>query len=176
MTNYIIRTSQWLLLVGSFTLLGIAAAETSIRNIDGELSAYFPNEPKFNGEAGSGGFKLRSYEYTDEHDIIVYTASYQLHPHDFDGQPEKDVVRDYAEGQAISVSGGIVDFEYKSIGDAAAIFSMEFEYQGVKMRKYSIVVLNNGRLKQWSVQDILGYSSADAKTIFYNHVGSAKLQ
>lgn len=55
-----------------------AFAEFSIYTIDGKFEAVFPAKPQFTGELGEGKQKHRSYNYTDENSLIVYTATYQV--------------------------------------------------------------------------------------------------
>ena len=160
--------------VGIFLLLsGNAFAEFTVYTIDKKLEAVFPAKPQFTGELGKGKQKSRSYNHTDENNIIVYNATYQVGTVYFNENEVIDALRYYVQGQVQSVNGKLISKQNKIIGgNKSVIFSISFQFQGVSGRKYSVVSYKNGHFYQWSVQDLPGHSKLAAKKIFNTYVGN----
>ena len=117
-----------------------AFAEFSIYTIDKKFEAVFPANPQFTGELGEGIQKHRSYNYTDESNLIVYTATYQVGKTRFKKSDVSEALSNYVKGQALVVGGSVKSYSNKNIdGNNSAIFHIKFQYQGVPVRKYGVV-------------------------------------
>ena len=154
-----------------FLLSGNAFAEFSVYTIDNKFEAAFPAVPELTGETGEGKNKHRSYNYTDEKNLIIYTATYQVGKLVFKKSDISEALNYYVKGQAISVGGSVESYSNKNInGNDSAIFYVKLQYHGMPVRKYGVVSYKDGHFYQWAVQDIPTISSLNAKNIFNTYL------
>ncbi len=162
------------LITVSFILIicpGQLGAEIRTYSIENKYEAAFPAPPKYSGEMGKKEKKHRSYSYTDEANLIIYTATFQVGKFDFDSSSIQGALSQYAKGQAQVVKGKLSSYESKKRGDNfSATFMVKYQYQGVAVRKYSVVSYSNRSFYQWSVQDFPLISILDAQKIFKKHI------
>lgn len=159
--------------VGIFTLLfyGNAFAEFFIYTIDGKFDAVFPAKPQFTGEIGEGDQKHRSYNYTDENSLIVYTATYQVGRAVYAKKDIPEALSNYVKGQALVVGGGVDTYTPKVInGNSSATFVVKYQYQGVPVKKYGVVSYKDGHFYQWAVQDFPSMSKLSGENIFRSYL------
>lgn len=150
---------------------GKAFAEFAIYTIDDRYEAVFPASPRFGGELGEGAGKHRSYNYTDESNLIVYTATYQVGKTVFAKEDQAEAISNYVKGQAWSVGGNVDSYSLQRInGRDAAVFLISFSYQGVPVRKHGVVSYKGGHFYQWAVQDIPAVSGLDGETVFQRYL------
>ncbi len=148
-----------------------AVAEFRLYTIDNKFDVALPASPVLTGESGSGKNRYKSYNYTDENNIIIYNATYQVGTEHFNKNEVNDALGYYVQGQMQSVNGRLISKQYKTIdGNKSVTFSISFQLQGVSSRKYSVVSYKNGHFYQWSVQDLPEYSKLTAKNIFNTYV------
>jgi len=154
-----------------FILCSYSFAENRSFSIDGKYNAYFPEKPKFLAELGQGSKRHRSYVYTDEENLIIYTATYQAGITRFAKKDVPKALENYVKGQALSVGGKVKSYKANSIGsNESAIFSVIYKYENVEIRKFGVLSYKGGRFYQWSVQNFPALSKLDGKTLFYNHL------
>jgi len=152
-------------------LCGNALAEFAIYTIDEEFEAVFPAKPQFIGEFGKGKLKYRSYNYTDEEGLIVYTATYQVGKNVVPKGGISEALSNYVNGQALVVDGSIEAYEKKVInGNDSATFIVGYQYQGVPIRKYGVVSYKGGHYYQWAVQDFPSMSKLSGENIFRRYL------
>ena len=157
--------------IGLLMLCGNAFAEFSIYTIDNRLRRVFPGNPQNNGELGTGAQKHRSYSYTDESNLVVYTATYQIGKTTFDASIVSSALRNYVNGQASVIGGHVASYSSRIIqGSKSATFLINFEFQGMSVRKYGVVSYRDGHFYQWAVQDFPGKSGMDAESIFVSYL------
>lgn len=154
-----------------FLLSSNAFAEFAIYTIDNEFEAVFPANPQFAGELGEGKQKHRSYNFTDEGNLVVYTATYQVGETRFKKSDVSAALSNYVKGQALVVGGNVEAYSNKTIkGNDSAVFFVKFQYQGVPVRKYGVVSYKDGHFYQWAVQDFPSMSALDGKSIFNRYL------
>jgi hypothetical protein len=157
--------------IGLLMLCGSAFAEFSIYTIDNYFKAVFPGSPQNNGELGTGAQKHRSYSYTDESNLVVYTATYQLGKITFDTSSVSSALRNYVNGQASVIGGHVASYNNRAIqGNKSAIFLINFQFQGMSVRKHGVVSYKDGHFYQWAVQDFPGKSGMDGENIFTSYL------
>lgn len=146
-------------------------AELSIYTIDDKFEAIFPGNPQFAGELGEGNQKHRGYNYTDEDNLIVYTATYQVGETRYKRSDVSAALRNYVKGQALVVGGSVKTYSNKIInGNNSAVYFVKYQTQGVPVRKYGVVSYKGGHFYQWTVQDFPSISSLDGENIFNRHL------
>lgn len=154
-------------------LCGNAHAQFTIYTIDNQYNAVFPGSPQFAGETGSGDQKYRSYNYTDQGNGIVYTATYQVSKTHFSKKDVPAALRYYVNGYAKVGNGIVTSYRNQLIdGNDSAVFSMKYELNGVPIRKYSVVAYKNGQFFQWAVADFASLSSLSAEQIFNKYLAN----
>lgn len=156
-----------------FLLSSNVFAEFAIYSIDDKFEAVFPANPQFAGELGEGKQKHRSYNYTDEGNLVVYTATYQVDKTRFKNSDVSAALSSYVKGQALVVGGSVESFSNKTIkGNSSAVFVVKFQHQGVSVRKYGVVSYKDGHFYQWAVQDFPSMSALDGKSIFDRYLAN----
>ena len=154
-------------------LSGNAFAEFAVYTIDNKFEAVFPANPQFAGELGEGKQKHRGYNYADESNLIVYTATYQVGETHFKKSDVSEALSNYVKGQALVVGGSVQSYRKKNIDEnSSAVFYVKFQYQGMPVRKYGVVSYKNGHFYQWAVQDFSYMSKLDAQNIFGTYLGN----
>ena len=155
-----------------YLLSGVVLAELEIYSVDGKFEAAFPSNPEFNGETGKGKERFRSYSYTDENNLVVYTAIYQVDESRFKKGDVPKALRNFVEGQALIVGGHVKSYSANNrVGPNSAVFHVKYEYQGMPVRKYGVVAYRGNRFYQWTVQDFPSMSRIDGRDIFETYVG-----
>jgi hypothetical protein len=158
-------------------LCGNAHAEFTIYTIDNQYKAVFPESPQFTGEIGNGNQKHRSYNYTDQSNGIVYSATYQVGKTHFSKKDVPEAIRNYVKGQAVAFNGVVTAYRIQIIdGNDSAVFSIKYEPQGVPVRKYGVVAYKNGQFFQWAIQDFASRSSLSAEKIFNKYLANFSIK
>ena len=140
-------------------------------NIDNKFDAAFPSNPQFAGDLGNGEQKHRSYNYTDESNLIIYTATYQAGETHFKKSDISAALNNYVKGQALVAGGNVESYSKRNIdGNDSAVFYVKYQYQGVPVRKYGVVTFKNGHFYQWAVQDFPSMSNLNAENIFNTYI------
>ncbi len=117
-------------------LCGNACAQFAVYTIDNQYKAVFPGSPQFAGETGNGDQRYRSYNYTDQGNGIVYTATYQLGKTHFGKKDVPQAIRNYVNAYAQMGNGVLASYWNQSIdGKDAAVFSIKYELNGMLIRK-----------------------------------------
>lgn len=152
-------------------LCGNAYADFAIYTIDNQYRAVFPGSPQFTGEAGNGDQRYRGYNYIDQGNGIVYTATYQVGKTHFSKKDVPEAIRGYVKGQSQAINGIITSYRKQIIdGNDSAVFSVKYELNGVPIRRYSVVAYKNGQFFQWTVGDFPSQSSLSAEQIFNKYL------
>ncbi len=152
-------------------LSGNVFAELTIYTIDNKFEAVFPGNPQLAGEIGEGKQEHRSYNYTDEDSLIVYTATYQVGETRYKLSDVSAALSNYVKGQALVVGGSVKTYSNKMInGNNSAVFFVKYQYQGLPVRKFGVVSYKDGHFYQWAVQDFPSISSLDGESIFNRHL------
>jgi hypothetical protein len=153
--------------------LGSAFAEVSIYDIDNKVEAAFPHMPQLTGELGEGQQKYRSYSFTDEKNLIVFTVTYQVGKLYYKKGDIIAALKSHVDGQAISVGGNVVDFLIKTINnEKSSIYVVKYKYQGLPVVKHGVVTYKNGSFYQWTVQEFPSISTLSGKEIFQQYLSS----
>lgn len=122
--------NKLLLIVIALLLPLTASAEYRIYTIDNKFDAVFPFSPKLTGQAGSKQNRHKSYHYTDEGNIIVYNATYQVGTTKFNDNEVNHALSNYMQGQLKSVNGKLLSSRNTTVnGNRSIIFSMSFHHQ-----------------------------------------------
>jgi hypothetical protein len=152
-------------------LSGNTFAKFAVYTIDKKIAAVFPANPQFAGEIGEGKHKYRSYTYTDESNLIIYSATYQVGKTRFKKSDVPEALSNYVKGHALLVDGSVKAYTNKNVdGNNSAVFYVEFQYQGVPVRKFGVVSYKNGHFYHWTVQDIPLMSKLNAQNIFNTYL------
>ena len=155
----------------SFLLCGNVFAEFSIYTIDQRFEAVFPATPQFTGEVGEGEQKHKSYNYTDEGNLIIYTATYQVGRKIFSERDISNALSNYVKGQALVVGGSVETYSNKIInGNDSAVFIVTYQLRGVPVRKYGVVSYKSGYFYQWAVQEFPRMSTLSGENIFKRYL------
>lgn len=165
-------------LVGLLILLcGNAYAEFGIYTINNQYKAAFPANPQFIGESGSGEQKHRGYNYTDEGNLIFYTAVYQVGKTHYEKKDVPEAIRNYVKNQALAANGIVTSYRKQFIdGNNSAVFSIKYQLQGLPLRKFGVVSYKNGQFFQWTVQDFPSRSSLSAEQIFNKYLANFSIK
>lgn len=154
-------------------LCGDAEAQFAIYTIDNQYKTVFPASPQFAGETGSGEQKYRSYNYTDQGNGVVYTATYQVGKTHFNRKDVPAAIRSYVDAYAKVGGGKLTSYRNQLVGsNDSAVFSMQYQLNGVPVRKYSVVAYKNGQFFQWAVADFASRSSLSAEQIFNQYLAN----
>jgi hypothetical protein len=154
-------------------LCGNAYAQFAIYTIDNQYKAVFPGSPQFVGETGNGDQRYRSYNYTDQGNGIVYTATYQVGKTHFSKKDVPQAIRNYVNAYAQVGNGIFTSYRNQLIdGNDSAVFSIKYELNGVPIRKYSVVAYKNGQFFQWAVADFPSQSALSAEQIFNKYLAN----
>lgn len=154
-----------------------AYAEFAIYTIDNQYKVVFPGSPQFTGELGNGDQKHRSYNYTDEGNLIVYTATYQVGKTHYRKKDVPEAIRNYVNGQSLVANGIVTSYRKQLIdGNDSAVFSIKYELQGMPIHKYGVVSYKNGQFFQWAVQDFASRSSLSAEKIFNKYLANFSIK
>ena len=152
-----------------FLLFTNPATAYSTFTIGGLYDAVFPASPSFNGQINHGNLTYKSYEYTDEQNLIFFVATYQVNQRHFKKSDVRAALKNFVKGQ--SIAGEITSLRYQKIGGhEAVIYSMDQPYEGWTIRKYSVSCYKDGRFLTWTVQDIVSLSKQNAKLIFQQYL------
>ena len=153
-----------------FLLFTNSAAAYSIFTIGGLYDAVFPASPSFNGEVDFGNLTYRSYEYTDNQNLIIFVATYQVNQRHFKKSDVRVALENIVKGQT-NFGLKITSVRYQKIGGhEAVIYSMEQPYEGRTIRKYSVSCYKDGRFLTWTVQDMASVSTLSAKLLFQKYL------
>ena len=152
-------------------LSSVASAEWALYLIDGAFYVPFPAKPEFLGEALPEGQKIRAYGYADEDAVLVYSAMHGgIIVSSHKQQSISKALREFAEGQALVVNGKVSSFtDVQHNGHPSARYIIDYQLQGVSVRKYGILSFVDGRVYQWVVQGFPGHSNPRADTVFDAH-------
>jgi len=151
-------------------------AEFSVHLIDNRLEAVFPGEPQFIGEFGQGVSRHKGFNYVDETNQIIYTASYQVGEVRFKQQDVPEALHNYVKGKAIALGGRLEKYTPGEDPDiATAIFLITYSSRNIAVRLFGVVSYNNGHFAQWSVQDFPSESSLDGEDIFNTYISKYKV-
>ncbi len=154
-----------------FISVSATAAEIEAFSIEGKYRAAFPEAPNFSAGMGTGNSLHRSYEYTDEENLVIYTATFQVGTVEFKERDLPKALADHVSGQALSVNGKVGSIDIKIVNEnLSAVFSITYAYKGVTIRKFGIVSYNGGHFYQWAVQDFPSLSHLSAEEIFNKHI------
>ena len=146
-----------------FAPITVLGAE--VFSIEGVFRAVFPAEPEFNAELSANGQIFRSYEYSDENNLIFYVGTYQKTRQYFRSSDIPEAVRLFVSAQ--SIFGTVTSEEYTKLDDAfCAIYSTEGSFEDTTIRKFAISCYHDGRFISWSIQDLIRYSKKDASHLF----------
>lgn len=147
-------------------------ADFAIYTIDNQFEVALPAPPRLVGELGEGKQKHKSYDYTDERNMVVYTATYQVGITRFRPADIPVALSNYVKGQALSVAGIVTSYSNMTINNnESAVFLVTYQHKGMTVRKYGVVSYKDGHFYQWTVQDSPSISSLEAKTIFNEYIG-----
>ncbi|SIS82564.1 hypothetical protein [Neptunomonas antarctica] len=151
----------------------VCHAEYKAYDIDGKYRAVFGGVPIYEAELGAGSGKHRSYSYTDENSLIIYTATYQIGKTNFTNATLAKAIKNYVHGQSLAVGGSVLSYMQKTInGNQSAIFEIQYKMQGVIINKYAVVSYKNGHFYQWAIQELPVHSKLDGNHIFNTHLKS----
>lgn len=154
-------------------LCGDAQAQFAIYTIDNQYKAVFPGRPQFGGETGTGDQKYRSYNYTDQGNGIVFTATYQVGKTRFSRKDVPAAIHYYVSAYAKVGNGIVTSYRNQLVdGNDSAVFSVKYELNGTPIRKYSVVAYKNGQFFQWAVADFETRSSMSAEQIFNHYLAN----
>jgi len=153
------------------------ALAASSYNIDGYYSVMFPGSPEVTGEIGEGADRYKSYNYTDENNFIVYTATYQVGKRVIDQKNIHKALLAFAKGNSMAVAGEIVSSDKVEVdGYSALKYKIHFKVNGADGIKHAIVAYSNGHLLSWSVQEFVGYSKVSGQGLFDKYVNSFSMK
>jgi hypothetical protein len=154
-----------------FVSVGICHAEIGSYAVSSNFKAGFPGTPVFEGEFGEGKQKIRNYSYSDEKNIIIYNANYQVGSFNFNKNDINEALSNYIKGQALSVNGEIIKSTLETInGKQGATYKIKYKYNNMQLNKYGAVIFYSGHFYQWAVQEIEKISKKSANDIFIqNH-------
>ncbi len=146
-------------------------AEFLVYSIEDKFSAAFPGKPQFTGEIGQGKNRLRSYNFTDEENFLVYAATYQVGKSRYRKEDIPEAIRYYIKGSALVLGGEVISQRMTKLeGFHGAYFTIQYHVKGITAKKYGVVVYKHGHFYQWTIQEILTLSKQDAENIFNTYV------
>lgn len=152
-------------------LCGNAYAEFTIYTINNQYEAVFPGSPQLTGEAGNGDQKYRGYNFTDQANGIIYTATYQIGKTTFKKKDVPEAIHNYVKGYAQLNNGIVTSYRSQLInGNDSAVFSTKLDLNGVTVRRYAVVAYKNGQFFQWAVTDFASLSLLSAEQIFTQYL------
>jgi hypothetical protein len=158
------------ILLFTFFLSPNAYAEFLIYTVDNQFEAVFPGPPQLTGEIGKSPNRARGYNYPDEENSIVYTATYTLDKLPLTKKDVPEALNNYVEGSSLSVQGRILSRKKINIGgNDSVLFIIEYYLYDITVRKYGIVSYKNGFFYSWCVQGIPSVSTLNAHEIFNNY-------
>jgi len=165
--RYVIKSLVALSII--LTFAPTAALGAGVFSIEGVFRAVFPAKPVFNAELSANGQTYRSYEYSDETNLIFYVGTYQKTRQRFRSSDIPEAVKLFVSAQ--STFGTVTSEQYTKFNDAfCAIYSTKGQSDGITIRKFAISCYDDGRFISWSVQDLIGYSKKDAGNLFRQHL------
>lgn len=140
--------------------------------IDNSFYASFPAAPSFTGEVNIEGARIRSYSYTDNATLLVFTATHIKFPSEFRGSDIQRLISDDVIDQANVVSGKVSSIKRGLVaGHPGAVFVISFQANGLPVQKYGALFYARDTSFQWSVAEFVGRSTASAKGAFEAGLG-----
>lgn len=144
-------------------------ADISVYTIDGKIEAAFPKQPQLIGELGEGRQKHRSYQVTDDNNLI-FAVTYQLGKTRFKRKDIAEAISLYVKGNALSVGGRIQSQRAVKIGgNEGTYYVVEYELQGIPVQKFGAVIYRDGQFYSWTVQELKGVTKGSAANVFREH-------
>ena len=145
----------------------ISSADYKLYPIDNVYNAPFPDQPTFVGEIGQGKGKHRSYQYSDDTNIISYSATYQVNSDSFKTKDIHKIIKKYIDGVIIGSGGKLLSTQPADFNGYKGIkYVSEKNYDGVIAKKHGIVIFKNDRFHMWSVSDFQNKSKESAERVF----------
>jgi hypothetical protein len=161
--RYVIKSLIALSMILTFAPTAVLGA--GVFSIEGVFRAVFPAEPVFNAELSANGQIFRSYEYSDETNLIFYVGTYQKTRQYFRSSDIPEAVKNFVSAQ--SAFATVTSARYTKLSDAfCAIYSTKAPVEGATLRKFAISCYHDGRFISWVIQDLVGYSKKDAGNLF----------
>ncbi|MDX8412343.1 MAG: hypothetical protein R8K46_10820 [Mariprofundaceae bacterium] len=162
-----------ILLIGSSAFAGPATY-----SIEGKMKAVFPGPPEFESESGSRDSTwARTFSFTDTEQLLIYTASYTRGKQITVSKNTSKLVESFISGQARSVNGIITNQKINQVNsNYIGHYIIEFEYNGIPVKKHSAVIYRNGYFYTWAIQDILSSVSKRGLESFNQYVENFTVQ
>jgi hypothetical protein len=150
------------------TITSFSANAGDVYTVEEFLSAEFGGQPFLAGDLGSGKLRVKSYQYFDKENFIVYALGFDavrsIPP------PESEVpllLKAYANSQASAVGSSLSSYRTETIGhQLVAFYTILYYMKGLTWKKVSMLTMVHGRNISWSVQKRIGYSSIIVESIF----------
>lgn len=150
-----------------FTLMSPTIYGGDVYTVEGFISADFGGQPFLAGEVGSGRTRVKSYQYFDEENVIVYSLNFDVQRQYL---PESEIpvhLKIEAEADSKLNRSSISNYRTKVIGNQlVAFFTVKYFINGMYWTKVKMVTIVHGRTIRWAVQTADEYSSVQAATIF----------
>lgn len=144
--------------------LGIAS---DVYTVEGFLSAEFGGQPFLVGDLGSGRGRVKSYQYYDEENIIVYSLGFGEERQYLPQSEIPSHLKLSAEAEPELNSAVVSDYRTEVIGNQmVAFYKLHYFINDVYWTKVKMVIIVHGRRIQWAVQTADEYSLVQAATIF----------
>jgi len=156
-----------MILLALVLMPSISNADYKLYSIDSVYNAPFPAQPTFVGEIGQGKGKHRSYQYSDEKNIISYSATYQVNPDSFKTKDTHGIIKKYLDGVIIGSGGKLLSTQNADFNNYKSVkYISESNIDGVLSKKFGVVIFKNNRFHMWSVADYQNNSKESAEKIF----------
>lgn len=141
--------------------------------IENTFQAYFPSKPRLNDSQKQNNFVMKSYEYTDEENLIIFNGTVSIFSIGLKNSEHKLFLKNGLDGQVKSLGGYNLRMEYVRINNCQAIvYSFNYTGDGHGIKKIGIMALKNETFINWAIQGIDGMSTKNIEDIFkkYKHL------
>ncbi len=128
----------------------------------------------------ANGITVRGYSATDDHNTIIFNATFPLAAQNHSDAAIFDILRGHVEGvTALYIMPNIEIIQQTTIsGSPALTWNVRYElpgYHGYKWTKYGVSIMKDKKIYQWSVTGIDDVSKGDPRAIFLANLRHVQL-